>query len=219
MAAASAGKDRPNRMSRRREDTHKRLVNAALAVIAEKGADAATINDITETADVGFGSFYNYFSSKEEVLGAAIDEMLERIGSQIDGTVADIADPLEALAAALRLFIGLIIAKPQWAKFLLRISSIPGFNKAGLFPRLFRDIRKAEDAGRLRIADPGTTTHAVGGAMLFLVIALQDGDLPAAGAPERITATALRMLGLTEDEIASLIGKPLPDVPGAPSPA
>ena len=214
---ASAEKDRPNRMSRKRERTRGRLVDAALAVIAEKGADAATINDITETADVGFGSFYNHFSSKEEILAAAIDEMLERIGSQIDGTVAQFPDPREALAAALRLFISLLIAKPQWAKFLLRISSIPGFNKAGLFPRLFRDIRKAEEAGRLRIADSGTVPYAVGGAMLFLVIALQDGDLPAAGAPERITAAALRMLGLTEEEILSLVSRPLPAITLAPS--
>ena len=65
MADANADKARPNRMSCQREKTNKRLVNAALSVMAEKGLDAATINDITEAADVGFGSFYNHFSSKE----------------------------------------------------------------------------------------------------------------------------------------------------------
>ncbi len=209
MADAPAEDARPNRMSRQREKTRNRLVAAALSVIAEKGADAATINDITETADVGFGSFYNHFTSKEEILAAAIDEMLERIGSQIDGAVATIPDPLEALAAAIRLFIGIIIAKPQWAKFLLRICSIPGFDREGLFPRLFRDIRKAEEAGRLRIVDSGVATHAVGGALLFLVIALQEGDLPPVGAPERIAAMALRMLGIDEDEIVRLISQDL----------
>ena len=102
--------------------------------MAEKGLDAATINDITEAADVGFGSFYNHFSSKEEILAAAIDEVLERIGSQIDGTVATIPDPLEALAAAIRLFISGVIANPQWAKFLVRVSAVPDLNKAGCLP-------------------------------------------------------------------------------------
>lgn len=37
-----------------------------MSVMAAEGADAATINDITEAADVGFGSFYNHFASKEE---------------------------------------------------------------------------------------------------------------------------------------------------------
>lgn len=212
MADASAAKARPNRMSRQKEKTHKRLVDAALTVMAEKGLDAATINDITEAADVGFGSFYNHFASKEEILAAAIDELLERIGSQIDSTVAAIPDPLEALAAALRLFIGIVAANPDWAKFLMRISGVPGFNKAGLFARFFRDIRAVERAGRLRLADPDTTIYAVGGAMMFLVIALHEGDLPSAGAPERIAATALRMLGVGEDEIARLIAKPLPDL-------
>ena len=144
--------------------------------MAEKGLDAATINDITEAADVGFGSFYNHFSSKEEILAAAIDEVLERIGSQIDGTVATIPDPLEALAAAIRLFISGVIANPQWAKFLVRVSAVPDPTRP-LFARLFRDIRAAEQAGRLRTVDLDTAVYAVGGAMLFLVIALHEGDL------------------------------------------
>ena len=104
--------------------------------MAEKGLDAATINDITEAADVGFGSFYNHFSSKEEILAAAIDEVLERIGSQIDGTVATIPDPLEALAAAIRLFISGVIANPQWAKFLVRVSAVPDPTRPVVCPAL-----------------------------------------------------------------------------------
>lgn len=211
MAGASAENGRPNRMSRQREKTYKRLVNAALTVMAEKGPDAATINDITEAADVGFGSFYNHFSSKEEILAAAIEELLERLGAQIDGTVAAIPDPLEGLATAIRLFVTLVITNPHWAKFLIRVSAVPGFNKAGLFARLFRDVRNAEQAGRLRTADPETAIYAVGGAMLFLIIALHEGDLPMTDAPERITATALRILGVAEDEITLLVRRPLPE--------
>lgn len=203
---------RPNRMSRQRQKTHNRLINAALSVMARKGADATTINDITETADVGFGSFYNHFSSKEEILTVAIEELFEHIGQQIDGAIKAISDPLEALATALRLFIGIILTKPEWAKFIVRVSLVPGYKKIGLFPRLFRDIRIVEESG-VKIVDSGTATYAVGGSILFLVIALLEDDLPAEGAPERITAAALRILGVSEDEIARLMHRPLPELP------
>ena len=55
----------PTRGSRTREATRQKLINAALNVIAKKGVDSTAIADITETADVGFGSFYNHFKSKE----------------------------------------------------------------------------------------------------------------------------------------------------------
>lgn len=91
MAQESAEKVGPNRMGRQRRKTHDRLINAALSVMARKGAEAATINDITETADVGFGSFYNHFSSKEEIFAAATAALFDRIGTQIDATTATIS--------------------------------------------------------------------------------------------------------------------------------
>lgn len=213
MADAATEKTRPNRMSRQRQKTHERLVNAALSVMARKGVDAATINDITEAADVGFGSFYNHFASKEEILGVAIKELFERIGTEIDAAIKEIPDPLEALAVAIRLLVGIIIGQTEWAKFIVRFSTVPGYKEVGLFPRLARDIQAAEDAERLRVADPQTATFAVAGAVVFLVNALLEGDLPTAGAPERIAAMVLRMLGAGEEEASSLANRPLPEAP------
>lgn len=214
MAGSSAEDARPNRMSRQRQKTRERLIDAALSVMARKGVDAATINDITEAADVGFGSFYNYFVSKEEIVWVALDALFDRIGARIDNVAGSIADPLQALSSALRIFVGLIIAKPEWAGFVLRVCTMPGFTKVGLFARLYRDIRAAHEADRLHLVDPELVTHAVGGAMLFLVVALQEGDLPPAEAPVRIAAMVLRILGVDEAEIARLVNLPLPHLTG-----
>ncbi len=59
MSDATGLTEPPNRLTRHKQKTRARLIRAALSVMARKGADAATINDITEAADVGFGSFYN----------------------------------------------------------------------------------------------------------------------------------------------------------------
>ena len=44
---------------RRKRETRSRLMRAAMQLMAERGVDGVAINEITEAADVGFGSFYN----------------------------------------------------------------------------------------------------------------------------------------------------------------
>ena len=210
MAKAATENVRPNRMSRQKQKTRSALINAALSVMALKGADATTINDITEAADVGFGSFYNHFLSKEEILEVVTEHILERIANYIDGALGGISDPWEILASALRLFVEIMIANPEWAQFTVRMSVTPGHKHTQIFDRLYRDIAKARESGGPPIADPGIAKHAVGGAVLFMVMALLKGELPAVNAPNRIAAAALRILGQTEDEIGRLIAKPLP---------
>ncbi len=60
----------PGRRERRRAETRERLFRAALRLFAERGFTATTVEDITEAADVGKGTFFNYFPSKEHVLVA-----------------------------------------------------------------------------------------------------------------------------------------------------
>ena len=212
MTDAGTENVRPNRMSRQKQKTRNALVKAALSVMARKGTDAATISDITEGADVGFGSFYNHFASKDEVLAVVTEQLLDSIGKYIDDAIKEISDPLERLATALRLFITILISKPEWAQFIIRISATPNYKQFGIFQRLFRDIAKVSETSQSTIVDPGTVNYAIGGAMLFMVVALLEGDLPSDNAPNRIAAAALRILGQKESAIAKLIAKPLPKI-------
>ncbi|MGH9688459.1 MAG: TetR/AcrR family transcriptional regulator [Candidatus Acidiferrales bacterium] len=57
-----------NRRERRRTETRERLFRAALDLFARRGYLETTVEDITEAADVGKGTFFNYFPTKEHVL-------------------------------------------------------------------------------------------------------------------------------------------------------
>ncbi len=56
----------------RRARMHRKLVESALLVFAEKGVDASVIEDVIAAADVSRGTFYNYFRTNGELLAAAI---------------------------------------------------------------------------------------------------------------------------------------------------
>jgi AcrR family transcriptional regulator len=57
-----------NRHQRRRMRTIAQLMEAALVLLLEKGYDSISIQDITYRADLGRGTFYIYFHSKEEIV-------------------------------------------------------------------------------------------------------------------------------------------------------
>lgn len=72
------------RRSRRQAETRKRLLDAARQVFATTGLASATIAQITETADLGFGTFYLHFSSKEELYLAVLKEGFAKLDEQLD---------------------------------------------------------------------------------------------------------------------------------------
>ncbi len=53
---------------RKKQATRAKLADAALRLIADRGVEAVTIDDIAKRAEVGKGTLYNYYGSKEEIL-------------------------------------------------------------------------------------------------------------------------------------------------------
>ena len=68
-----------NRRERRRLETRERIYRAALRIFAQRGYLDTTVEDITEAADVGKGTFFNYFPTKEHVLATYGDERLSAV--------------------------------------------------------------------------------------------------------------------------------------------
>lgn len=58
----------PDRRQRRSAETRERLFRTALQLFAQKGFQETTVEDITNAADVGKGTFFNYFPSKDHIL-------------------------------------------------------------------------------------------------------------------------------------------------------
>ena len=72
-----------SRRQRRSVELRERLFRAALSLFAGKGYAETTVEDITEAADVGKGTFFNYFPSKEHILMAFGEMQLAKLESVI----------------------------------------------------------------------------------------------------------------------------------------
>lgn len=74
----------PSRTERRKAQTRRHLLNAAADVMAERGFHEARVHDIAERADVGTGTFYNYFRSKDEIFEALIADTIAGLAAELD---------------------------------------------------------------------------------------------------------------------------------------
>lgn len=74
------------RRQRRAAETRLRLFRCALHLFAERGFPSVTVEEITEAADVGKGTFFNYFESKEHVLGVMAEIQLGKVREAITAT-------------------------------------------------------------------------------------------------------------------------------------
>jgi AcrR family transcriptional regulator len=71
--------EEPNRHERRRQRTREAIIAAAAETFLRKGVANTTVADITEAADVGYGTFYNHFLSLNHVVSAVAEETMARV--------------------------------------------------------------------------------------------------------------------------------------------
>lgn len=71
------------------DETRRALFSAAAVVVGKYGYEEASITRITEQAGVGSGTFYNYFTTRQELF----DQLLPAIGGQLLEYIANRLDP------------------------------------------------------------------------------------------------------------------------------
>lgn len=209
----SESQDEPvNRLERRKQRTRAALIQAAQALIAA-GKLNVPVLEITQAADVGMGSFYNHFDSKEELFEAAVADVLDTHGALLDQLTATIDDPAETFASSFRLTGRLFRRRPQESRILLASGLNMMSSERGLGPRALRDIETAAAAGRFIVDDPKLALAVAGGALLGLGKLLQDDpERDDSVAADRLTEDVLRLFGLSADEAHEICTRPLPDL-------
>jgi AcrR family transcriptional regulator len=206
-----------NRVERRKQRTRAALINAAQGFIAAGKLNVAVL-DITQAADVGMGSFYNHFDSKEQLFQAAVTDIFDAHGALLD-SLPKVEDPAETFARSFRLTGRLFRRRPQESRVLLNVGLGPILSERGLAPRALRDIIAANRAGRFRVADPQLALAMATGTLLALGQLLQDQpERDDAQASDQMTEDLLCIFGVPAEQAHEICSRPLPDIPGITAP-
>ena len=201
-----------NRLERRKMRTRAALIRAAQTFVAA-GKLNVPVLEITQAADVGMGSFYNHFDSKEELFQAAVNEVLDELGAILDKLTGEGEDPAETFARSFRLVGRLFRRRPEMSRVLLNTGLTLISADRGLAPRALRDIDAATRAGRFSVDDPMLALAVAGGALMGLGQLLHDEpERDDAETADRVTRDVLIMFGLPADEAAEICRRPLPNL-------
>jgi len=201
-----------NRLERRKMRTRAALIRAGQTFIAA-GKLNVPVLEITQAADVGMGSFYNHFDSKEQLFQAAVNDVLDELGAVLDKLTTEGEDPAETFARSFRLAGRLFRRRPETCKVLLNTGLKMLYTDRGLAPRALRDITVGARAGRFTVDDPVLALSAAGGALMGLGQLLDDNpERDDREAADRVTRDVLVMFGLPADEATEICRRPLPDL-------
>ncbi len=96
-----------------RQESMKKITDAAFALIAAKGFENTTIAEIARTAGVSKGLLYNYYTSKEDLLEKVILNAMAGAEGDIAGLMTD--DPVATMENLWRYYFKELKSKPeQW---------------------------------------------------------------------------------------------------------
>ncbi len=193
-----------NRFARRRERTRQELLAAASRVLAEKGLHQTKIADIAAAADVGVGTFYLYFPTKEALFDAVVDDSVRRLKQTVDLARTAAREPIERMRAANAAFCRFAQDNREVFKIV--------FGHAAAFNDVVRDaqelfaadieetLREGIEAGVFTALPTGLTAQAVIGMVTqMLSWWTQNESVPLETIHETVMTLALRGLSPAAD--------------------
>ncbi len=116
-------------------ETRERILEATRTLLAQDGIDGVTLKRITATADVGVGSFYNLFESKEAAVFEVVRQALDAVDPHPGG--AD-GDTLEELVDA---FVTFMTGSSTIARIYLQLAGL-GLTDPAIASRVLRSHRR-----------------------------------------------------------------------------
>lgn len=150
-----------DRASRRASVTHERLLRAALTIFNSHGFDGCAIEDITEEADVGKGTFYRHFRDKHAILASLVHVAISELENRLAAATASPATSREAVAAIVKSHAAVFRSHPNLFLLLLQGQGILAARKE-LYPELQQAFSRYWDLldQQLAVSPPAGTPPA-----------------------------------------------------------
>jgi AcrR family transcriptional regulator len=212
MATPPQPAQQNGRVARRQQRNREALINAASSVMSEKGVDGATMLEIAELADMGAGTIYNYFKSKDELAIAVLEEMMHALAVRIEVATEKFDDPAQVYAYGIRTVLETATNDVRWKQLLNRSEVIADALFRQIGPFAIRDLRKAADAGRMKISNAELiwrlTTHAIVGISHAITRNEVSSD-----SLDQVVVRLLCITGLSVDGAIELASRQRPPLP------
>lgn len=192
----------------RRARMREHLLLAGLRLVAAKGPDGFTIDDVVAAAEVARGTFYKYFDSPASLVQAVAVDLSQELIVTVNQLFSGAEDPAIRAATGMRAVLGWVRKAPVLGAFITRA----GWPHAAPGHAFFRLVGPNLDAGiargRFRVAHREIGLALIGGLSIGAMQSLATADLSEDFA-ELVAETMLKALGLDAAEARLLARLPM----------
>lgn len=126
---------------RKKLETRARIIEQAVRIFGERGMTAPTVEEIAAAADVGKGTIYNYFATKEEIVVAFMVEVEQRVQAK----VSDFAARRGPLASILADFIRCQLELKEPYRDFVRVFMAQVYTRGSELAPHFEEMQNAID--------------------------------------------------------------------------
>lgn len=200
------------RTERKRKRNQEALISAAYQVISAKGIDSATMGEIAELADVGSGTVYNYFASKDDLMIAVMEQVMHDLAERIQQVTDTFEDPAHVFAFGVRSVMRAATEDHRWRGLLRRTEVIASAMFRVMGPYAVRDLRAAREAGRYDLADPELVWSLATHAIVAFGLGVSEGSIAASKLDDAVVAV-LGMAGVSAGDARRIVSREWPELP------
>ena len=196
--------------------TRARLLAAAYHVMSKSGVDAAKIKDVTEHADVGFGTFYNYFDTKDQLAAQVLDCVIDDLGRRNRMATEKVRkrSPAFVMPVSIRLWLREAMHVPMWDWWAMRPDLLVDRMRKGFGRFALQDMREGIASGTFHLAEEHM--DALWSLACWMMVGAMH-DIDVGDRPRNdeflVVESIMRMMGVEAKISRQMSRGPLPDMP------
>ena len=142
-----------SRIERKKIETRKRLLRAGYNAMTIAGVEGVSVAKLTTAADIGFGTFYNYFRNIDELASHILACVIDDLGRRNDHATEYLkkSNPAAVQAISIRLTMHEMLNDEIWKWWLRQPEKLAEQMLVSFRPFAVRDLRLGIEAGRYDI--------------------------------------------------------------------
>ena len=195
----------------KRGRTRKEILSAAYSLVGRKGGHLTCIEEICAATRISRGTFYNYFSSINELFDALAYEISHDINMRIRALLLLMPPGAFRVSAGSRFYLHQVRIDQAWGRAMINLTGTgPQFGFAS-FQHVTQVIAEGVELGEFQIPNVEVGCDLLMGTVLSAMMSMVRAPFPD-DYPEMIARQILIGLGVRPRLIADCIGSELPSV-------
>ena len=195
----------------KRERTRKKMLDAAFGLIGNEKGLTVRIEEVCAAAHISRGTFYNYFTSLEQLFEVLAIELSHDLNRALVSTWDETQSHAEGSNAAIQHYLNYARRDPAWAWAMVHLSAFGPTFGAEAWEACHRSIAKGIDAGEFDVPNASVGRDVMTGTVLATVrTTLRFGGDPSQ--PSIVAYHLLRALGVPDARARKIAHSPLPDI-------